>query len=969
MHSATEESATQTTHAGRISGARHKSKTFTARMLLLASAAPLLSITPAMAQEVETPADEIAEGPTSDIVVTGSRIVRDGYSAPTPVAVLGEADIAAQAPANISDFVNQMPAIAGSGTSGTSSGGLSNAGAGINSIGLRGLGVGRTLVLVDGQRSVASSVGGTVDINTIPQDLVKRVEVITGGASAAYGSDAVGGVVNFILDTGYTGVKLSADAGISDYGDAFNYRIAATAGFSLLDDRLHLLTSVSWFDQTREEGINRDWNDSGYFQINNPAYTATNGQPQRYVGSGIGPSGYTAGGLITSGPLMGTYFLGEGQTAKLNYGTVSSPWMVGGDWQTTLAGHVGTNTLVPKDERLSAFQRIGFNVTPDIEVFGQFSYNRSVSASSYQQTPSTGVSIRTDNAYLLSQYPAVAAQMAARGLSTITVGTSNAGFPIPGSNIKREVYRGVVGAKGSLDLFSKPMNWDVYYQKGVTKAREELTNTWQNSRMALAQDAVFAANGSIVCRSTLTDPTNGCVPIDRLGTNGPSAEALDYIFLDGYQPVRHQTIKQDVAAATISGSAFALPAGDVAFATGVEWRREQIDGEVDPVHNSGWLYGNFRVNQGKYDVYEGFLEVDIPIIEGLNLNAAARGTHYSTSGWVGTWKVGATWQVIDDVRLRGNISHDIRAPNLEELFAAGTARTNSVIIPAGANAPVTGSQQFVQNAFGNPNLKPEVADGWTAGIVITPSFLPGFSASFDYYDIKIDDAIGSITAQQTVDLCYDQGVASYCPNIKFVNGALSTIDLTPINFATQKTSGFDIEASYTLPVGPGTLRLHGQATHYIENVLDDGISFPIDYAGVLTNTTYASPDWVYRLSAFYELDPVTFNLVARGFTDGVYGNDWIECNGDCPASTPQYRTINDNSINGATYFDASIDFKFPTMGGNGHLTFIVNNLTNKDPVLVGNGPDGNNVPAYAQTNRSRYDVVGRTFRVAAKVEF
>jgi outer membrane receptor protein involved in Fe transport len=950
---------------------RYGRATMAFRRMLLATSAGMLSITSAMAQEASAGADEggVADTPMSELVVTGSRIVRDGYSAPTPVAVLGEADIAAQAPANISDFVNQLPAIAGSSSSASNSGGLSNAGAGINSIGLRGLGVGRTLVLIDGQRSVPSTVGGTVDINTIPQDLVKRVEVITGGASAAYGSDAVGGVVNFILDTGYKGIKLSSDAGISDRGDAFNYRISGTAGLSLMDDRLHLLTNVSWFHQDREEGIDRDWNNNGYFQINNPAYTPTNGAPQRFVGSGIGPSGYTAGGLVTAGPLRGTYLLGQGQTAQLAFGTLANPWMVGGDWQTTLTGHGGTNTLVPLDERLSIFQRVGFDITPDIEIFGQFSYNRSVSASSYQQTPSTGVVIPADNAYLRSQYPTLAAQMTALGLGSIAIGTSNAGFPIPGSDIKREVYRFVGGAKGNLDLFERSLAWDFYYQKGVTKAREELTNTWNNARMALAQDAVAGPGGTVVCRSTLTNPTNGCVPIDRLGLEGPSQAALDYIFYDGFQPLRHQTIKQDVAAATISGKAFALPAGEVAFATGVEWRREQINGDVDPIHNSGWLYGNYRVNRGKYDVYEGFLEVDVPIIDGLNVNAAARGTHYSTSGWVGTWKVGANWQVIDDIRLRGNISHDIRAPNLEELFAAGTARTNSVIIPAGAAAPVTGSLQFVQNAFGNPDLKPEVADSWTAGIVLTPTFLPGFTVSFDYYQIKIDDAIGSITAQQTVDLCYDQGIASYCPNIKFVGGALSTIDLQPINFATQKTKGFDIEASYGTSVGPGSLRLHGQVTHYIENILDDGISFPVDYAGVLSGGTYASPDWVYRLSAFYEVDPFTFNLVARGFDGGVYGNDWIECTAGCPTSTPQFRTINDNDIKGATYFDASVDFKFPAMDGTGHFTFVVNNLLDKDPVLVGNGPDGNNVPAYPQTNRTRYDVIGRTYRVVARIEF
>ncbi|MCI4591937.1 TonB-dependent receptor [Sphingobium sp. BYY-5] len=932
-------------------------------------------VTPVLAQEV-TPQDD---APPAQIVVTGSRIVRDGYNAPTPVTVMSKADITAQAPANISDFVNQLPAIAGSGTSGTSSGGLSNAGAGINSIGLRGLGVGRTLVLIDGQRSVASTVGGVVDINTIPQDLVERVEVVTGGASAAYGSDAVGGVVNFVLDKGYKGFRIGLDQGISTYGDGRNATLTASAGLSLLDDRLHMLFNGEYFKQNGVDTIDRDWNDSGYFMINNPAYNGTNGQPQRLVGSGFGPSGYTAGGLIGSGPLRGTYFLGAGQTGQLTYGTVLSPWMVGGDTDVTLAGHVGTNSLIPRDERLSFFNRTAFDITPDITLFGQFSYNRSTSRSYYQQTPSTGVSIRADNAYLQTYYPQVAAQMATQGLASFTMGTSNAGFPVPGSDIKREVYRFVGGAEGRFELFDRKWEWNGYYQHGVTKAHEELTNTWNNARMTLAQDAVFAPNGSIVCRSTLTDPTNGCVPINRLGTMGPSADALAYIYGDE-QPQREQTIKQDVAAISASGELFALPGGSVAIAFGVEWRKEQINGSVDPQFNSGWLYGNFLVNRGEYNVKEGFVEVDLPVVKGLNLNAAGRFTDYSTSGSVQTWKLGATFEPIPDIRLRGNISHDIRAPNLQELFAAGTARTNTVIIPTGANAPTTGSLQFVQNQVGNPNLRPEVADSWTVGTVLTPRFLPGFTASFDYYSIKIDKAIGNVTAQDTVDLCYDQGATSYCNNIIFSGNTLTSIVLQPINFAKQTTEGFDIEASYRLPLSnisdkiPGTFSLHGTLTHYIKNVIDNGIpsSFPIDYAGVNGGSlsgTYSAPSWVYRVSAFYEVDPFTLNLVARGFSDGVYGNDYIECTSACPASTTQYRTINDNHINGAMYVDASIGVKFKAYGGNGKLSFIVNNVFNKDPVLIGNGPDGNNVPAYAQTSRGRYDVIGRVFRISARFQF
>ena len=931
---------------------------------------------PAVATPQEGAALPDEDEPRGDITVTGSRIVRDGYSAPTPVTVLGAADIAAQAPANIADFVNQLPAIAGSGTSATSSGSLSNGAAGVNSISLRGLGVGRTLVLLDGQRSVASTVGGVVDINTFPQDLVERVEVVTGGASAQYGSDAVGGVVNFILDKKLRGLRISADQGISTYGDGHNYRVTASAGLSLLDDRLHVLLNGEYFRQEGVDTIDRDWNRSGYFQINNPAYTATNGQPQRLVGSGFGPSGYTAGGLVSSGALRGLYFLGAGQTGQLTYGQTLSPWMIGGDTQTTLAGHVGTNSLLPNEERIGAFSRVGYDITSKLRVYGQFAFNRYDGQSFYQQTPSTGVVIQRDNGYLNTLYPAVAAQMATLGLSSITVGTSNAGFPVPGSDNRRDVYRYVGGIEGDFSLFDKAWSWNAYYQHGVVKAHEELTNTWNNARMALAQDAVLSG-GQIVCRSTLTNPTNGCVPINRLGTTGPSSAALAYIY-GAAQPQRDQTIKQDVAAASINGAIFDLPGGPVAIAFGGEWRKEQIDGTVDPQFNTGWLYGNYLVNRGQYNVKEGFLEVDVPLVKGLNLNAAGRYTDYSTSGAVQTWKVGGTYEPIPDIKIRGTLSRDIRAPNLQELFAAGTARTNTVIIPTGASAPATGSLQFVQNQVGNQDLQPEVAKTWTVGAVVTPRFLPGFSASFDYYDIRIDKAIGNVTAQDTVDLCYSLNVSSYCSNIVFSGSTLTSIVLRPINFAQQRTRGFDIEASYRFALSdiadtlPGKFSLHGNLTHYIDNIIDNGISFPIDYAGVNGGSlagTYSSPSWVYRVSAFYDIDPVSLNLVARGFGSGVYGNDYVECTSGCPASTTQYRTINDNHIAGATYLDASLTVKFSGLGADGRVSFVVNNLLNKDPVLVGNGPDGNNVPAYAQTSRSLYDVVGRVFRMAVKLQF
>jgi len=297
------------------------------------------------------------------------------------------------------------------------------------------------------------------------------------------------------------------------------------------------------------------------------------------------------------------------------------------------------------------FNRTAFDLTPDIQIFGQFSWNRYQGQSFYQQTPSTGVTIQRDNAYLRTYYPTIAAA----ATSSFSIGTSNNGFPVPGSDNNREVFRYVAGAEGKLALFGRDWKWSAYFQHGITKAHEELTNTWNTARMALAQDAVLAAAGNalgvapgtIVCRSSLTDPANGCVPIDRLGIHGgPSAAALAYIY-GPQQPYRNETIKEDVASASMSGDLFDLPGGKAALAFGGEWRKEKISGyvpaEFQPVKNANgtttnnWLYGNYLPNFGEYTVKEGFVEVDLPVLKGVNVNAAGRYTDYTTSGSVETW--------------------------------------------------------------------------------------------------------------------------------------------------------------------------------------------------------------------------------------------------------------------------------------------------------------------------------------------
>ncbi|MDB5687132.1 MAG: hypothetical protein JWR77_1721, partial [Rhizorhabdus sp.] len=251
--------------------------------LATASAAAMFA---SAAQAQMAPVEE--ETAPSEIIVTGSRIVRDGYNAPTPVSVISTKELKAEAPANIADFVNTLPSVRGSSTASNSSGSLSNGIAGIASINLRALGANRTLVLFDGQRSVASATNGNVDVNTFPQALIERVEVVTGGASSAYGSDAVAGVVNFILDKKYTGIKGEYEYGVTTYGDAPNHKATLTAGTSFGEGKGHILLSGEYFTQKGVDTIDRDWNDSGFFQIDNPAFTATNGQPARLVQAGIG---------------------------------------------------------------------------------------------------------------------------------------------------------------------------------------------------------------------------------------------------------------------------------------------------------------------------------------------------------------------------------------------------------------------------------------------------------------------------------------------------------------------------------------------------------------------------------------------------------------------------------------------------------------------------------------------------------
>jgi len=924
--------------------------------------AALLGGSSAQAQEA-TQSQSSQPQPVEQVVVTGTLITRDGYNAPTPVSVLSGDDINALQPANIADLVRTLPAVTAAGglSPSNSTGSISSATAGLNTMSLRGLGDTRTLVLLNGQRSVASTSAGEVDINTFPQDLIERVDVVTGGASAQYGSDAVAGVINFVLNEKFQGTKISADAGITTYGDGFDHRLSATSGLSFFNDRLHVLLNGEYYHADGTLVSSRPWNNSGSVLINNPLYVAGNGQPQYYYGQGIGPATQTGGGLVNSGPLRGTYFLAPGITGQLNYGinnAPSNPFMIGGDWQTTQQGLEGSGTLSPSVTRAGIFVRPSFDITDDFNIYGQFSWNRNYTEDFYEKVENTSVTIPVDNAYLVSQYPNVAAQMRTLGLSSISIGTSNVNLPTDGLVSNRDVYRYVAGGKGRVSLFGRDWSWDAYYQHGASVLNAATEGSPNTTREALAQDAVIS-NGEIVCRSTLTNPANGCVPLDRLGTSTPSLAALNYVY-GPQQPSEEVQLTEDVASLTVNGTLFALPGGDTAIAFGGDWRNERIGGNTN-LSGQSWYSGNFTAVFGSYDVKEAFTEVDMPVLHNLDLNAAGRYTDYSTSGTVYTWKLGSNYEPIDGLRLRGTYSHDVRAPNLSELYSPGAGVYLNATFPT--NAPVTGDHL---------NLKPEEGNTWTAGAVATPSFLPDFSVSLDYFDIDLKHTIGTLSAQQVINYCYSGAAPQLCSGIQISGGQVQSISIAPYNFGSQKVSGLDAEASYNVSLAEfsseldGNIRLHAQSSYYFNDIINNLVQ-SIDYTGTanVSNGGFGRgvPRLSYRASIDYNLDPYDVALFAHGVGSSVYLNNAVQCASSCPVSTTQNPTINDNYVPGEILFDGSVSMKLKIAGYDSTISFIVNNMLNKNPPLTGFVGTSSGDEGHAQSDYNLFDLMGRTFHV------
>jgi outer membrane receptor protein involved in Fe transport len=912
-----------------------------------------------------------------EITVTGTRVVRDGYEAPTPTTVVGIVEIQAAAPANIADFVNTLPALAGSATPSTGQSSISAGGAGLNVLNLRNLGASRTLVLLDGQRVVGSQPTGLVDINDFPQEVISRVDIVTGGASAAYGSDAFSGVVNFIIDRKYTGLKGEVSGGVTTYGDDANYKTALTYGTGFAGDRGHLLMSG---EISYNEGIlynTRAWNQKGWKQINNPAYGTGAGQsttvPERLVLPMVAQNVITPGGIIVAGPLKGIAFGEGGAPYNFNYGPiVLDPWMQGGEWKANDISHF--TTLQPRQQRQSAFLRASYDVTDNIELFVQWNWgfskvNRTQTSPKYNQG---NLTIPADNGFIPAD---VRARMTQLGLTNFRFGTMNLDLALSGTDNERIVTRYIAGGNGTFTAGGSEWNWDAYYQYGYTRVAKRFVDRITNN-FNRAIDAVRnPATGVVVCRVNAdTNPANDdpkCVPYNLFGVNVNGQAVKDYIIGTSYN---RQNYIQEVMAANLSGEPFSSWAGPVSVAVGAEHRREDGGGFADALSAANaYTLGNQAPTFGQYTVNEAYIETVVPLAvneafaDKLELNGAVRFTDYSTSGYVTTWKAGLVWQVTDEVRLRATRSRDIRAPNRQELFASGVFTTNTLIDPFRNNQATT----YTTNTSGNPDLKPEKGDTTGVGGVYQPSWLPGFSVSADYYDIKIKDAIGNLGPQQIVDQCF-AGNQTFCAAITRSANIITEIKSSPFNFVNQQARGLDLEASYRVSMTDiaaslsGDVVLRALATRFLENYTSNGVNVPTDTVG--QNTGSGPPKWRYSAQISYALDPLRVALTARGISSGVYDNTFVECTTGCPVSTVNNRTINNNHIAGEMWLDTNVTYNFLTKeedGADVEAFLNVKNILNKDPSVVAPGPGGVSF-VQAAYNSTFYDGLGRVFRVGIR---
>lgn len=770
---------------------------------------------PSLAQAQDD--DDAMSEQLEEIVVTGSRLVRTGFETPSPVVMIGTEDIAANSSPALGDLLNRLPQL-------RTTFGLNNSSrfigtAGIGSLDLRGLGTQRTLVLVNGRRHVSASDGSqTVDVNSIPTDMVERIEIITGANSAVYGADAVAGVVNFILKDDFEGLRFRAsggDAGDSDFGRT---SLALTLGQNFADGRGNALFSIGYEEQDlltageRGGDFVRSWG-----EIANPASMDTiengiqidDGIPDRIF---VPNQGFWALSRNGTTPTLNGRLADDGSFIPLDQ--ASFEFIEGNSCGGENCPFLDLDTfqvLQAAFERYTLDANFTFDLAPNAEWYLESKYSNVRSDQQGQPSFDFGapIIIQRDNAFVT---PSLGAEMDAQGASAIALRRFNIDVGLRTEENTRETFRAVSGLRG--DIGDSNFSYDVFANYGRTTIERVNLNNRIDERWASAQDAVridaagatalrgsglnpLAEAGDIVCRSTLQEAQGedsgfsplgyvGCVPINVIGFNQMSQESRDFV---NTTALSTSELRQTQLAATVyNPELIEAWAGPIGAVVGLEYREETSSTEGDAFSQLVPTFFNALADTvGDFDVTEVFTEASLPLLrdaplaQDLTIEGAVRFSDYSTIGSTTTWEARLNWQPFDDLRFRFNAGEALRAPTIDDLFAPAGENFGPVNDPCDfenidegrngravriANCQALGiadpenfdslDEESIQLLQGgNPNILEEEATTFTAGFVYTPSFIDGLQLSVDYYEIEITEAISLTATQSIADRCVD----------------------------------------------------------------------------------------------------------------------------------------------------------------------------------------------------------------------
>ena len=1006
---------------------------------LAGGAAALFAVTPAFAQ-VSTPQDaqtsEADTAPENTIIVTGSLIRNPNLVQANPVNVTTADQIELKQSNTAEDVLRDLPGFVPSIGSA-----VNNGNGGSSFVDLRGLGANRNIVLLDGNRLVPAGLGGVVDLNNIPLALVSRVDALTGAAVTTYGADAITGVVNFVTKKDFAGVELSASEQITGKGDGNYFRTDLTVGANFEDGRGNAVLSLGYQEADPVYQGARDFSVFGVDSFSGTFGGSGTTVPSRFSSTRpIDP----ATGQPSVNPATR-----NGGTRQLDPGTGTAV-------ATFARFNFNPfNIFQTPFKRYNIFAQANYEVSDAVEVYTRalFSKNTVNTIIAPSGSFNQAVTINLNNPFLPTTLrrqfcafdidPAAAvytprfdpatcdAAAQATGASdpryrTVTANLARRAVEVGPriSDFQTTIFDYRIGARGAI---TDSIDWDVSGAYGESEKVQTILNYTLQSRFRQGA-LVNGTAANPVCQDT----SNSCVPVNFFGPAGTISPAAAK-FLNENSSTTNRTSLAQVRGVVSGDLGFTSPAASqpVAFALGTEYRKYKAQQSADTLAKTpgelGGAGGAAPDVNGGFDVYEGYAELIAPLVEdkpffhSLTLEAGARYSRYSVTGGgsknTTTYKVGASWEPVDSLKFRGNYARAVRAPNIGELFfplttgltnlaldrCAGAAPTTNanlraVCIAQGAPAGTIGSidnptaAQANLTSGGNLNLAPEKAITYTIGAVFQPSFLPRFSISADYYNIKVTDVIGAPLPGDLINACFGNLTAASAtdPNCTIIrrNPVTGGLDGDPAttfglfaplnNLGKLATDGIDVVAAYQRDfgkigwavnfVGNYTLNSKYQATSTSLNRECTGF-----YSVNCSFTGSLQPKYQWSLRNTFTIEEIDLSLLWRHIDKFQQEPQDVIDTGPAFAGTLPAtgggglsgRTVDFGRIKSFDYFDMTMRFN---VSENFTFTATVQNLLDKKPPVIGSSIGATTFNS-GNTYPSTYDTLGRRYAVSARVRF